>query len=393
MSVSADKALKIWKQKGLLSEGQISELKGALSDGGHHVHRGVVIFSTIGAILVGLGILLFIGSNWKNMGPVFRLVVVFLGYAVCAGGAYVAEERKYKVTSEALWLLTTLVLGAGIFLVAQVFHFSLTYWQGPALWAIGALAMGYARQQEAHAFLAAPLVILAIGWFETVSGRGFGDQFVFLFSDDGLRALIPVIGIGFVSIGLLLRRFMDWSFVSAPWMLWGMLMITVPLVITTADDHMLKEFYQFDMVFKQWVLLALSAIVMFAAIGFGDTKNNETKGALVILMLVMALLLIQSGDQSLIEAMVNKTAIVFIAYIILVFLLAFGAIWLGLKTRNAHVLNFGILSVTILIIIQYFAWSFDLLDRSLAFILGGILLITLSLGVERKRRELLEQIK
>ncbi len=170
-------------------------------------------------------------------------------------------------------------------------------------------------------------------------------------------------------------------------------MITVPLVITTADDHMLKEFYQFDMVFKQWVLLALSAIVMFAAIGFGDTKNNETKGALVILMLVMALLLIQSGDQSLIEAMVNKTAIVFIAYIILVFLLAFGAIWLGLKTRNAHVLNFGILSVTILIIIQYFAWSFDLLDRSLAFILGGILLITLSLGVERKRRELLEQIK
>jgi len=45
-----------------------------------------------------------------------------------------------------------------------------------------------------------------------------------------------------------------------------------------------------------------------------------------------------------------------------------------------------------LIIIQYFARSFELLDRSIAFILGGIVLIALSVFVEKQRRRIMAQI-
>ena len=79
-------------------------------------------------------------------------------------------------------------------------------------------------------------------------------------------------------------------------------------------------------------------------------------------------------------------------YVLAVFVLALLAIWMGIRERNPLLVNIGMVSTTMIIIIQYFGWSFDLLDRSLAFILGGFVLMALSVFVERKRRLIMVQI-
>ena len=84
--------------------------------------------------------------------------------------------------------------------------------------------------------------------------------------------------------------------------------------------------------------------------------------------------------------------LVFGLYVLVVLGMALFTIWLGINARNTRLVNVGMVSTTLLIIIQYFGWSFELLDRSIAFILGGIVLITLSVFVEKQRRRIMAQI-
>jgi uncharacterized membrane protein len=64
----------------------------------------------------------------------------------------------------------------------------------------------------------------------------------------------------------------------------------------------------------------------------------------------------------------------------------------GARLNSRMMINFGVASAAILIFIQYFSWSFVLLERSLAFIVGGILLIVTAIFLERQRRSLIARI-
>ena len=103
-------------------------------------------------------------------------------------------------------------------------------------------------------------------------------------------------------------------------------------------------------------------------------------------------MMIPVGDAPWVGHDVNDVHLFFGIYVVAVFALALSTIWLGMQARNTRLVNVGMVSTTLIIIIQYFGWSFDLLDRSLAFILGGLLLIALSVFVEKQRRRIMVRI-
>ena len=117
-------------------------------------------------------------------------------------------------------LLATIELGGAIFLLAQIFTFSLTFWQGPFLWLLGTLAMAYARQRAAYGVLAVPLAVPTLGWLGGDSGWFMDDQLEFLVSERGLTALLPLIGVGFAALGLLARRAPYWAFAANALIAW-----------------------------------------------------------------------------------------------------------------------------------------------------------------------------
>ena len=80
-------------------------------------------------------------------------------------------------------------------------------------------------------------------------------------------------------------------------------------------------------------------------------------------------------------------------YVIGIFVLAIACIWIGVRSFNRHLVNLGAASSSVIILIQYFAWSFDMLPTSFAFILGGIVLIVVSIVMERTRRAMLARIE
>jgi uncharacterized membrane protein len=393
MNWTVDQALAHWQEKGLLDKKKAQELKNSLSDSvhmdTHGMPRAVSIFATIGAILVGLGILLFIGSHWSNMTPLLRILTVFAGYIVVVLGAHVTEQRNLNGTSEALWLLADIVFGANIMLLAQVFHYSLTFWQGPFLWMIGTLAMGYARQQKVHGFLAVPLGILALGWLDSSTGWGFGSQMEFLGSENNLLPLLSLLGIGLVSLSLIVRQYSKWNFIYQPLLAWGTVLTAAPLVISTIDSSIPEEMYTVGGTVKQYAVIGLSYLCASIAMWKSDIKRNEPKVFMITLAILLSVLLIQARGQSMVGSMLDYNPVMYFLYILVIFALSLWAVWIGMLVQNSRLFNIGIIAATILIVIQYFSWSFILLDKSIAFILGGILLITMTIFIEKKRRKIL----
>ncbi|MGD8329096.1 MAG: DUF2157 domain-containing protein [Acidobacteriota bacterium] len=394
MRLTADKALSHWRGEGLLTAEQIAVLAASLENIEKPADsaRAVRLFGFIGAVLTGLGAILFVASNWQGMSPLERTLVLLAGYGVTVVAAVLVEKRGFPLVGEAVWLLATLVLGANIFLIAQTYNLALTMWQGTLAWTIGAVAMGYARRSAAQAAVAVPLAILTIGWAGGGSGWFFDDQLEFLFADAGLRAVLPLLGLALVALSTLLPLREDLRFASTPCFRWGSFIVAASLIVTTAHTEVATAFYRADFNPKQiGIMLAATALVVAAAL-VGKVDSLLSRPALAALLAALALPLVKINGAPWVGIETGGVHLLFGLYVVGVFGAALFITWLGMQARNPRLVNIGMVSTTLIIIIQYFGWSFELLDRSLAFIAGGALLMGLSVFMERRRRGMLARI-
>lgn len=390
-NLSAEEALAIWQNEGKISPEQAAELLSSLEGKSDHigVSKGIVLFATIGAVLVGLGILLFVSSNWDAMGPLQRVAVIFGSYIAIAIAAFATEKRGILRVAESLWFLLALSLGGYIFLLGQIFHYSLTYWQGPFLWMLGILSMGWARGRKGYGVAAVPLGLLALGWLGGGEGWFMDDQIQFLIDEGGLRPLLPLLGVGLVSLALLIRKKFSWM--EGALMSWGVILISVPLILTTVDGDMLQIF-EMRHTLKQ-ILITGSIIVLVAlALTKGDMHFDPARYTLLGVTIAGLLLSVFQSDNFAMLNAIGSDPVLFFLYVLAVFSLCLVTVWLGVRTANRHLVNAGVASVSVIIIIQYFSWTFEMLHSSIAFILGGIVLICLSIFMEKTRRKLLASI-
>lgn len=119
----------------------------------------LLVLYLLAALLVGAGTVALVAWHWEAMAAAAKLALLGAGVV----GFHAAGFALWKVTGRAarlghaLTLVGTLVFGASIGLVAQIFHVSGTWWGGLALFAAGALAAGLAYRSLPHLVLAAVL--------------------------------------------------------------------------------------------------------------------------------------------------------------------------------------------------------------------------------------------
>ncbi len=124
----------------------------------------------LGALLVGGGVISFVAWNWAEIPDAAKLVLI--GGAMVA--AHVVGWRMWKVTGawprvgHALTFVGTLIYGADIGLVAQIYNIHSNWYSGIGLWALGAAVAAWALRSLPNAALA---VVLATIW-----GVGFTDD-------------------------------------------------------------------------------------------------------------------------------------------------------------------------------------------------------------------------
>ncbi|MGM9954337.1 MAG: DUF2157 domain-containing protein [Peribacillus sp.] len=129
----------------LQNGGTISEEEKKKMLASYHVKASLSFISillAIGAVLLGLGVLTFVASNWMyiSKGVKFLLIIACLIGVNVAG---VRWETRFPKTSRSLHYVGILIFGAGIFLVEQMFNISINFNSSFLLWGIGAICIGY----------------------------------------------------------------------------------------------------------------------------------------------------------------------------------------------------------------------------------------------------------
>jgi len=127
--------------------------------------RTIRIILIVAAILIGAGIFSFIAANWQAMNRYLKvfLILIFMVFSYSLG--WFLKESKYEKTGDALIFLGTLIFGADIFLVGQIFNMRAGWPDGIILWFMGILAIAYALE-------AFPLYLLA-GFIGLIASVGY----------------------------------------------------------------------------------------------------------------------------------------------------------------------------------------------------------------------------
>jgi uncharacterized membrane protein len=140
--------LSVWIQRGLISEETAKQLANEyqLDNLKHESTRllSAVIF-TIGALLLGGGVISFVAANWDVIPTPIKLALLFVALITFhAVGFWLWHTQNWRRLGHALVFCGCLVFGANIGLVAQIFHISSNWYGGFAAWALGSLVMAWA---------------------------------------------------------------------------------------------------------------------------------------------------------------------------------------------------------------------------------------------------------
>jgi uncharacterized membrane protein len=123
---------------------------------------GRIIFFSIGAILFGLGVILLFAYNWERMHKFAKLVLIFFALLAAHGAGFWLRqpESKYKTAGEGLHLLGTMLFGAGIWLIAQIYHIEEHYPNALLIWGLGALGLAWALPSISQGVVATILLVM-----------------------------------------------------------------------------------------------------------------------------------------------------------------------------------------------------------------------------------------
>ncbi len=159
--------LSVWRRDAVVTEEQAHRITGLYEGAGEMAERGrskaVMVLMAAAATLVGLAALLLIGYNWNDLPRDTKLAVV-LGVIACthAYGFTLRYKRSSTALSEIVFFLGCLFYGAGIWLVAQVFHINAHYPDGIWWWAVGVLPFALALETRLlHALFVALMALWA----------------------------------------------------------------------------------------------------------------------------------------------------------------------------------------------------------------------------------------
>lgn len=124
------------------------------------------IIMGLAGVLLCTGIIIFYAANWRIMPPSLKLAQVFLLIIVTYGVSYYFLVIKdTTILFGRIMLMAGMVsYGAGIALVAQIYHISAQPTNGILAWAIGVLAMSWVMKEKWGLYLAAALFFIWNAW-------------------------------------------------------------------------------------------------------------------------------------------------------------------------------------------------------------------------------------
>lgn len=379
---------------------------------GSSQNRMFVVFGLLGAILVGLGIILIIAHNWDSLSrqvkTVFAFLPIMIGQLACI---YVLLKKYFSQTwRESTAAFLFLAIGASISLVSQVYHIPGNISSFIITWMLLCLPLVYIMNSG----IASLMYLAGISYFAVESGywaHNDNEDYKYWFL---LALLLPyyyklvtkytasnftivnnwfIVLSVIVALGTIAKSTEEFMFLAY---------IALFSVIYTLQDARIfrtrrqsGEFYAIGSLGIVAVLLILSFDWFWNNIykqQFAFTEIISAPEVLAsALLLLLATFLTYNQNKSRNLENIDAVGLAFIPFTAIFFtgmyapqlaviatnliVLALGVLQIrqGARTDHLGVLNYGLLIITALVICRFF-------DTDLSFVIRGILFLTVGTG-------------
>ncbi|AKB36654.1 hypothetical protein MSSAC_2064 [Methanosarcina siciliae C2J] len=365
-----------WLDEGTIDHAQAEKMKEDLA--GYKRERRskkqIVAFSTIGAILIGLGAILFVASNWEKIGGMVK-VLLLVGTTVgvhYAGYRLKYEQQKYLRLGSALIFLSTLLFGASLFLIAQIYNINANNSTLVLIWILGVFPLIYGYRSAPIAGLCSLLFYLWVSLLYRESPDL--DKLISIWD------LYLISGISIYFLGVLHGLAEEVKHAETPFKFMG---LQAALFALFAHTFKLGE-YQPDKIIP--FIYAILGII-FLAVLLPKSLREKLKSFQADLSISIVVLLMAGITLTTIYIPASEETYMVLFNIIFLGLLTL-LLYAGYSTENIWIINTSMFWFVLIIFARYFDFFWELLPRSLFFMLGGLVLLVISLVLERKRREL-----
>lgn len=384
--------IELWLKEGLITDTQKEKILARYklikeADEKAGPRKLITVISVLGSILIGIGIILFIASNWSEIPKWVKLIIIFsLMLSFYALGFYLRYEKKnYPKVGASLIFLGSLIFGAGIFLIAQIYHITVHYPNGPLMWGLGVLPLAYLLRFKTILSLA---IIDLLIWLGMESRFWITDQY---FSSIMLFVtLYFMAGIALWGTGLMHRGFKSFKTISSPYIVFGILLTFVAGFILTFD--VFRGRFGSDSLFIFYTGIVILFLISIISYSLSKDKEKgwfyETAFLVILMALIFSLSLFYEGmpydtrDEGTVKLLTLISNLIFAGEII-------GIIFLGYIRRYPAYINIGLLFFVLDVVARYFDFFWKLLPRSVFFIAGGLILMLGGVLLEKKRRKVL----
>jgi uncharacterized membrane protein len=128
-----------WQADGIITPAIGDAIRGTLPPLGGGINIPAII-AIVGGLLIAAAFLAFVASNWTEMPRVLRFAMLLTGIGVAHGAGAVFVRHGRAILADLSVSVGTIIFGAAIALVGQMYHLGDDFAAGMLLWAAGALA-------------------------------------------------------------------------------------------------------------------------------------------------------------------------------------------------------------------------------------------------------------
>lgn len=125
------------------------------------------VLAILGVVLLGFAAMSFVAANWQEMPRLVRLGIIFAGLVGAYAASAILFARKIDAFAHAAILFGIAVFGAGIMLIAQMYHLEGHPPDAILVWGLGALLAGVLLRSNPALAAAALLFGIWSGWEST----------------------------------------------------------------------------------------------------------------------------------------------------------------------------------------------------------------------------------
>lgn len=407
-----------WREAGWVTEEGAGQIMASFNVERRGAFGVVAVLGTLGALLLGLGVVAFVGSNWEEIPRLYRLGLIVAALAVAYVAAFAFERRSFRVFAEAALLAAGLIYVGAVALVGQTYHLSgdmmgalllfeagilaaavftgsvtmtvvalggAVYWVWGAVtdfdinphWpSLVAILIGMAVVTHARAYYSRIAAVIALMVWIGVTVGGFADAQNWEFA--GGMMVYAAVALAFWALGAALAatKVLEISELGEA-MLWpGLLAILVAIGgLQFATEASVNE--QPAMV---TALICVGLAVVLTAVALLQ------KGVTLIDLLAVAILGIGAVGFAL--AIPEDDLGQRLAGGVLALVAALWAVTLGQSGRHPIGKVMGLVAFGLEVIYLYVRTLGTLLDTAVAFLLGGILFVILAVVLYRVERML-----